>query len=76
MDITAITQIIGSLGFPIACVIILFWYVYQRDRTEKEEREMHKQEVAELKDAITNNTLVMQRLVDSLLPESSGEDNA
>lgn len=76
-DLATITQVIGTLGFPIACVIILFWYVYQRDKAEKEEREMHAQEVAELKDAIMNNTVVMQKLVDKLSPENEGgEDNA
>lgn len=27
MDVSAITTIISNVGFPIACVIALFWYV-------------------------------------------------
>ena len=66
MDISGIVQVVGSLGFPIACCIYMFWYNSKRDSDEKEEREMHKQEVSELKDAISNNTLVMQKLIDKL----------
>ena len=59
MDITVITQLIGSLGFPIACVIAMFFFW-------NKEREDHKQEQKELTEAIANNTLVMQKLVDKL----------
>lgn len=59
MDLTTIAQLIGSLGFPIIACIMLYL------RMEKQD-ENHRAEVSELTKAITNNTLVMQKLVDSL----------
>lgn len=59
MDLSTIAQLIGSLGFPIIACIMLYL------RMEKQD-ENHRAEVSELTKAITNNTLVMQKLVDSL----------
>ena len=56
MDFNAVTQFIGSLGFPIAVCLICFWYINKRE-------ESHKDEVTKLAEAINNNTLVMQKLV-------------
>lgn len=59
MDASAITQIISSVGFPIAACLICFWYVNKLTET-------HKEEVNKLTDALNNNTLVMQKLCDKL----------
>lgn len=59
MDITVVTQIISNVGFPIACVIGMALYI-------KEQQKTHKEEVKELSSAVTNNTLVLQKLVDLL----------
>lgn len=59
MDYTAIAQLVGSLGFPIVACVML--YV----RMEKQSEE-HKEEVSKLTEAIHNNTLVMQKLIDKL----------
>lgn len=59
MDLTNITQIIGSLGFPIVACVLLYI------RMEKQD-DNHKAEVSELTQAIHNNTLVMQKLIDKL----------
>lgn len=59
MDANAITQIISSVGFPIAACLICFWYVNKLTET-------HKEEVNKLTDALNNNTLVMQKLCDKL----------
>ena len=56
MEIEAITTLISNLGFPIACVITLFWYL-------NKERDEHKAETQKLADAINNNTLVMERIL-------------
>ena len=56
MDVNMITQLITSVGFPIACTCTLF-YFWNREREE------HATETKELKDAINNNTLVMQKLI-------------
>lgn len=59
MDFNTVTQFIGTLGFPIAVCLICFWYINKRE-------EQHKEELTQLSAAITNNTIVMQKLVDSL----------
>lgn len=62
MDVNAITQIISSMGFPVAVCLICFWYINKQS-------EEHKAEIDELTKALNNNTLVMQRLADSLKQE-------
>lgn len=64
VDVNMVTQLISAVGFPIACTCALF-YFWNR------EREDHVSETKELKDAINNNTLVMQKLIDKL----GGDDN-
>lgn len=70
MDVNAAVTIISTVGFPIACCLLLFWYVYKRDtRYDDQLKEMsdkHDNEVSELVKAVNNNTLVMQRLLDKL----------
>lgn len=68
------TSLIGSVGFPIVACFGVAWYVkYITDnntKTTKELNEQHTQVMLaykdELKDAINNNTVVMQRLCDKL----------
>ena len=52
MDPNAILTAIGTVGFPIVAAGALFWYM---SKTQKENTE-----------AIQNNTLVMQKLIDNL----------
>lgn len=59
MTVEQITQLISSLGFPIIVCGCLFWYIINKDRT-------HTEEVTKLTDAVNNNTLVMQKLLDKL----------
>lgn len=55
MDVAAITQLIGNMGFPIACVIAMFYFW-------NKEREDHKTEIQKMTDAINNNTLALTKL--------------
>lgn len=59
MDIEAIANLFSNLAVPVACLIATF-YLWNK------EREDHKAEQKELANAIQNNTLVMQKLVDKL----------
>lgn len=59
MEISDIVTLITNVGFPIACTCALFYFL-------NKEREQHRVETAELKDAINNNTIVMQCLIDKL----------
>lgn len=66
MNINDITTLIGSLGFPIIMCIVLFNYITKLNDFNKEESEMHKQEMLMLRDSIDNNTNVIQNLVSKL----------
>ena len=59
MDMDGIVSLFSNLAVPVACLIATF-YLWNK------EREDHKQEQKELTEAIANNTLVMQKLVDKL----------
>ena len=57
--VQAIAELFSNLAVPVACLIATFWLW-------NKEREDHKAEQKELTEAIANNTLVMQKLVDIL----------
>lgn len=59
MNIQDIVTAISTVGFPIVMCGALFWYMIQQ-------REAHKSEMQELTNAVTNNTLVIQKLIDKL----------
>ena len=59
MDLSAITTLIGSLGFPIAACIAWFWML-------NKEREEHKTEMQEVSKAISNNTIALNTLTERL----------
>lgn len=70
MDVSSIVQIVGSLGFPVAACIYLF-YTMQKDRElnaeqREADRKEHKEEMQKVTDALNNNTLVVQKLIDAL----------
>jgi len=62
MDVSGIIQVVGSLGFPIAACIAVFWYLMK-------ESENHKTEVSKLSDALQNNTIALTKLCDELEKE-------
>ena len=57
-----IVDIFSNLAVPVACLVATFWLW-------NKEREDHKQEQKELAEAVANNTLVMQKLIDKLTRE-------
>lgn len=70
MDWQLILNAIGSIGFPIVgCCALAYFFAqttnnYRNDL--KEQNNMHKEETAKLVDAVNNNSLVIQRLIDKL----------
>lgn len=54
-----IVQIVTQLGFPIAMCLLLFWLVMKKD-------EAHREEMNKMSEAVNNNTIVMQKLIDKL----------
>lgn len=59
MDWQEIVNIISTVGFPICVTLICFWYINKM-------QESHRDETNKLTEALNNNTLVMQQLVDKL----------
>ena len=52
-------ELIANVGFPIFCVVLMF-------REMEQEREAHKVESAAWTEALNNNTLVIQKLLDRM----------
>lgn len=59
MDVAAIAQMISTVGFPIACCIIMFQALTR-------EQESHKQEMSAVTAALNNNTVALTKLSDRL----------
>ena len=59
LDVSTISTLIGTLGFPIVCTIALFYYIMKKD-------EAHKEEISKLAEAVMNNTAVMQKFLDKI----------
>lgn len=65
MDVGVLTQLISTLGFPIACVIAMFYFW-------NKEREDHKQETQNMTAALNNNTQALIK-IESML--QNGNDS-
>ena len=59
MNVTTVTQLIGSLGFPIVCCGALFWYLVK-------EKDAHKDEMEELRKSVEANTTAINSLCQHL----------
>ena len=58
-EINAISQIISTVGFPIAMCIALLWHIKTLNETRKNETE-------KFTDALNRNTLMLQKLCDKM----------
>lgn len=54
-----VVNLISNLGFPIACVVALFYLL-------NKQREEHKEECSKFTEAINNNTIALTKLADKL----------
>lgn len=68
MDFATISQMISSVGFPIAACIALFWQMTK-------ESERHKKEMDALKESLNQNTLAITKLVLFMQEKEGMEDN-
>ena len=63
-------QIITSVGFPIFACLAMGYYVFRQIDTYrndiKELQQEHKEEISKMTEALNNNTMALQRLVDKL----------
>ena len=59
MDLSTVTNLISSIGFPIAISLVLMWYIMKLN-------DNHSAEVKALTNALNNNTVILQRVCDKL----------
>lgn len=59
MDANTLITLISSVGFPIVACLGCGWYITKKDA-------QHKEETDKFAEALNNNTLVLQKLVDKL----------
>lgn len=52
MDLNTIVNLVGSVGFPIVCCIVMF--------------KIYREDLEKMREAINNNTQVIQSLIDKL----------
>lgn len=57
--IDAITALINTCGFPIACVFVMFYMM-------NKERESHAQETSALTEAVNKLEIALSRILDRL----------
>lgn len=53
--VTTISQLVSNLGFPIACVCVMFWQ-------QNEERKNHTAESEKWVEALNRNTIAIEQL--------------
>lgn len=77
MDANVLITMIGSLGFPIvACIFIAIFFSKTQDNYRNDIKEMqatHKAETDKMTEAINNNNLLLQRLLDRFDKEDKNE---
>ena len=61
MDFSEVMQMVSTVGFPIVAAGVLMWFLSTKMTT--------------LEQAVQNNTLVMQRLLDKLGGDDDGNSN-
>ena len=65
-----IVSVISAVGFPIvaavACGMFVKWQYEQNSKAMEEVRKEHKEEVSKMTEALNNNTLALQKLIDKL----------
>lgn len=74
MDWDSIVTLISTVGFPILACIVMAWYVKDNtDKQRQETKELNAQHTSEMlafkdemKEALNNNTLALQKLCDKL----------
>ena len=59
MDANVLTTLISQMGFPIVAFLLMWWYMLKQN-------ENHKREIDGMKDALNNNTIALNKLIDRM----------
>ena len=62
MDFNSLIQSISTVGFPIVMCLVFAWYI-------KDLNENHKEETEKFTEALNSNTIVLQKLCDTMKVE-------
>jgi len=70
MEFNTIITAIGSLGFPIvACCAMAYFFARVNDNYRNDIKELqkgHAEEMTKMTEAVNNNTLVIQKLIERM----------
>ena len=70
MEVEAIVDLIGNLGFPIAMSILLIWVLYKQSEEAKKAdirwQDLLSTSTREWQTVINNNTLAMNKMLSKL----------
>lgn len=65
-----IVSVISAVGFPIvaavACGMFIKWQYTENQKQMTAMRQEHKEEVTKMTEALNNNTLALQKLIDKI----------
>lgn len=59
MDYGTVTQLVGTLGFPIVMCLMLYFRMDEQDK-------QHKEEMTKLSESLNNNTMAITNLTAKL----------
>lgn len=76
MDFASVLQAITTTGFPIVACIGIAWFFNKVNENYRQDIKdlslQHKEEMQAMTEAVTNNTMALQKLIDKI---ESGDAN-
>lgn len=74
-----IINLVTEVGTQVTVILACFWFINKETEKNREERnkilESHKEEQKAMADAISNNTIVMEQILEVLRKENTGNEN-
>lgn len=74
-----IINLVTELGTQVSIILGMFWFINKETEKNREERtkilENHKEEQKAMADAISNNTIVMEQILEVLRKEVTINEN-
>lgn len=72
-----VVNLISNVGFPMACVIVMGWFIKYLSDTNRKEREATRKEYAnevkELRKTLENNNMILQGLKELIASMKEGK---
>lgn len=66
MDITVISELVTTLGFPIALVAVLLWFIFKLQAESKEREAKLMETVTEFSSKFNDITIALTKVTDTL----------